>query len=161
MSITKTALSASLLLLASCSSLDDPAQSDDTLDSLGEAELGSTGTEDEASALQPDLFLDFFWDITYTSECPWGGPGFLIVRGRNAGDRDASEFAIQVWDQIETIDYLPSGEQVQVRFDFESGPVSMILAAIDSDDQVIESDETNNELQIVFTPPPRCTPTSD
>jgi hypothetical protein len=161
MSIAKTVLSASLLLLASCSSVDNPKQSDDLLDSPVDIETGSIGTEDDASALLPDLVLDFFWDITYTSECPWGGPGFLIVRGRNAGDRDASEFVIQVWDQIETIEYLPSGEQVQVRFDFESGPVSMILATIDSDDQVMETDETNNEFQIVFTPPPRCTPTSD
>lgn len=161
MSVAKAVLATSLLLLTSCLSVDDPTQSDDSLVSPENIETGSISNEDEASALLPDLVLDFFWNITYTSECPWGGSGFLIIRGRNAGDRDASEFAIQVWDQFEIIDALPSGEQVEVRFDFESGPVSIIEAAVDSDDQVFESDETNNELQIVFTPPPRCTPTSD
>jgi hypothetical protein len=152
-------ISASLFMGASCSSVGDPTQSADALDSPENIEVGPTSAQDETSALLSDLVLDFFWDITYTSDCPWGGPGYLIVRGRNAGGRDASEFAIQVWDQTEIIDALPSGEQVQVRFDFESGPVSNIPAVIDSEDQVFESDEENNELLIIFTPPPRCTPT--
>lgn len=103
--------------------------------------------------------MDFFWDITYTSDCPWDGPGYLIVRGRNIGGQDAFDFQIKVWNDSQLIEVLPSGEQVQARFDFEAGPVGSILAVIDPDDQVFESDEENNEFQIIFTPPPRCTPT--
>ena len=127
---------------------------------------GSTDPKDPPpvvteSTLLPDLVMDYSWQVKYTSECPWGGPGYVIMSGRNVGNSDASEFHIRIWDQLTKIDGLTPGEQAEARADFESGPVGSIPAIIDSEQEVIESDETNNEVLIVFTPPPRCTPEVD
>ncbi len=143
-------------MLAACIPASTPGQSNQSPPARKE---DPSATDPETISLLPDLTLDFFWEITYTSECPWGGPGFLILRGRNIGEGDAEAFGVRVWSETQVVDSLPSGEFLQIRFEFESGPVGSIMALIDPDGQVDESDESNNEFQIIFTPPVRCTPT--
>jgi hypothetical protein len=55
---------------------------------------------------------------------------------------------------------LKAGMTHTVKADFSSGPVGSISSGIDVYDQVRERNEGNNELLIVFTPPPQCTPES-
>ncbi len=39
---------------------------------------------------------------------------------------------------------------------FQAGPIGGINAEVDSAQQFVESDETNDSDMIVVTPPPRC-----
>ena len=47
----------------------------------------------------------------------------------------------------------------EVRMALESGPPSGVIIHVDYENQVVEGNESNNLLQLIFTPPPKCTPT--
>ena len=70
------------------------------------------------------------------------------MRGRNVGAGDANSFHIRVWDQLTLVDGLLQGERVEVRADFESGPVGSIPAFIDSEHEIEESDEDFPNIKI-------------
>ncbi|MFQ5943248.1 MAG: CARDB domain-containing protein [Anaerolineales bacterium] len=152
----KIAIALSLIVLATTACVSTPEADPPTV-TVEPAEVDTPLVSDSSEQL-PDLVMDYTWVVKYTSSCPWGGPGYVIMRGRNIGAGDAASFQIQVWDQLSRVDSLSQGEQVEVRADFESGPVGSIPATIDSENEIEESDEENNEILIVFTPPPKCTP---
>jgi len=41
----------------------------------------------------------------------------------------------------------------------QSGPPSDVIIYVDYENQIVEGNESNNFLQLIFTPPPKCTPT--
>lgn len=145
------------LVIAGCSSSLPPTTTPTPAIAPSEQEEVEPPPVSDPSRL-PDLVMDYSWQVTYTSLCPWGGPGYVIMRGRNVGPGDATSFHIKVWDQLTPVENLKAGDQVEARADFDSGPVGSIPAFIDSEQEVEESDEGNNEVLIVFTPPPKCTP---
>lgn len=144
-----------VVLAGSCAQVDDRGPTPRPTEVSG-TQIVTQASEDNTTL--PDLVMDYSWQVKYTSDCPWGGPGYVIMRGRNIGPVRASEFHIRVWDQLTPIGGLEPGEEAEARADFDSGPVGSIPAMIDSEQEVEESDEGNNEVLIVFTPPPRCTP---
>lgn len=147
-------LNLTVLVAAACVSTPAPTPTATAV----EPEKVETPLVSDLGEQLPDLIMEYSWNVIYTSSCPWGGPGYVIMRGRNIGVGDAASFYIRVWDQLRPVDGLPRGEQVEVRAEFDSGPVGSIPAFIDSENQVEESDEENNEVLIMFTPPPKCTP---
>jgi hypothetical protein len=106
----------------------------------------------------PDLEIGSY-RVTY-DDCPWGGPGTVAVSIDNFGVGDAGPFEVTINNDTTNLDGLGSLEEVEAAVSFESGPVGQINAEVDSAQQVVEVDETNNTYMIVFTPPPPCaTPT--
>ena len=102
----------------------------------------------------PDLEIGSY-NVTY-DDCPWGGPGTVSVSVDNFGVGNAGPFEVTINDQATNLDGLGSLGEVDAAVNFASGPVGGINAEVDSAQQVVESDETNNEYMIVFTPPPPC-----
>lgn len=102
----------------------------------------------------PDLEIGSY-SVTY-DDCPWGGPGTVAVSVDNFGVGDAGPFEVTINDQATNLDGLGSLGEVEAAVSFESGPVGGINAEVDSAQQVVEVDETNNSYMIVFTPPPPC-----
>jgi hypothetical protein len=97
--------------------------------------------------------------VTY-DDCPWGGPGTISVSVDNFGVGSAGPFEVTINNQTTYLAGLGSLEEAEAAVSFESGPVGGINAEVDSAQQVVEVDETNNTYMIVFTPPPPCaTPT--
>ena len=102
----------------------------------------------------PDLEIGSF-NVTY-DDCPWDGPGTVAVSVDNFGVGNAGPFEVTINNQMTNIDGLGSLGEVEAAVSFESGPVAQINAEVDSAQQVVESDESNNSYMIVFTPPPPC-----
>lgn len=106
----------------------------------------------------PDLEIGSY-RVTY-DDCPWGGPGTVAVSIDNFGVGDAGPFEVTINNGTTNLDGLGSLGEAEAAVSFESGPVGQINAEVDSAQQVVEVDETNNTYMIVFTPPPPCaTPT--
>lgn len=106
----------------------------------------------------PDLEISGY-GVVY-DDCPWGGPGSVSVNLDNFGVGDAGPFAVTINEGTTNVAGLGSLEENTASVRFESGPVGSINAEVDSAQQVVEVDETNNTYTIVFTPPPPCaTPT--
>lgn len=106
----------------------------------------------------PDLEIGGY-RVTY-DDCPWGGPGTVAVSIDNFGVGDAGPFEVTINNDTTNLDGLGSLGEAEAAVSFESGPVGGINAEVDSAQQVVEVDETNNTYMIVFTPPPPCaTPT--
>lgn len=102
----------------------------------------------------PDLEIGSY-TVTY-DDCPWGGPGTVAVSIDNFGVGDAGPFEVTINNDTTNLDGLGSLGEVEAAVSFESGPVGQINAEVDSAQQVVEVDETNNTYMIVFTPPPPC-----
>jgi hypothetical protein len=51
---------------------------------------------------------------------------------------------------------LPAGSSADASVQYDS-VLGGITALVDSNDEVIESDETNNAIGVTHTPPPTCT----
>ncbi len=97
--------------------------------------------------------------VTY-DDCPWGGPGTISVSVDNFGVGSAGPFEVTINNQTANLAGLGPLEEGEAAVSFESGPVGGINAEVDSAQQVVEVDETNNSYTIVLTPPPPCaTPT--
>ncbi len=106
----------------------------------------------------PDLEIGSY-SVTY-DDCPWGGPGTVSVSIDNFGVGDAGPFEVTINNDTTNLDGLGSLGEAEAAVSFESGPVGQISAEVDSAQQVVEVDESNNSYMIVFTPPPPCaTPT--
>lgn len=102
----------------------------------------------------PDLEIGSY-TITY-DDCPWGGSGTVSVSVDNFGVGDAGPFEVSINNGTDQIDGLGSLGEAEAAVSFESGPVGGIDAEVDSAQQVVESDESNNSYMILFTPPPPC-----
>ncbi|MAT95524.1 MAG: hypothetical protein CL608_00030 [Anaerolineaceae bacterium] len=106
----------------------------------------------------PDLEIGGY-RVTY-DDCPWGGPGTVAVSIDNFGVGDAGPFEVTINNGTTNLDGLGALGEAEAAVSFESGPVGSINAEVDSAQQVVETDETNNTYMIMFTPPPPCaTPT--
>ncbi len=106
----------------------------------------------------PDLEIGSY-TVTY-EDCPWGGPGTVAVSIDNFGVGDAGPFEVTINNGTTNLDGLGSLGEAEAAVSFESGPIGGINAEVDSAQQVVEVDETNNTYSIMFTPPPPCaTPT--
>lgn len=106
----------------------------------------------------PDLEIGSY-TVTY-DDCPWGGPGTVSVSVDNFGVGDAGPFEVTINNSSTNLDGLSSLGEAEAAVSFSEGPIGGINAEVDSAQQVVEVDETNNSYSIVFTPPPPCpTPT--
>jgi len=106
----------------------------------------------------PDLEIGGY-RVTY-DDCPWGGPGTVAVSVDNYGVGAAGPFEVTINNGSTNLDGLGSLEEAEAAVSFEAGPIGGINAEVDSAQQVVEVDETNNTYSIMFTPPPPCaTPT--
>lgn len=106
----------------------------------------------------PDLEIGSY-RVTY-DDCPWGGPGTVAVSIDNFGVGDAGPFEVTINNDTTSLAGLGSLGEAEAAVSFAEGPVGSINAEVDSAQQVVEVDETNNSYTIVFTPPPPCaTPT--
>ncbi len=106
----------------------------------------------------PDLEIGSY-TVTY-EDCPWGGPGTVAVSVDNYGVGDAGPFEVTINNGTTNLDGLGSLGEAEAAVSFASGPIGGINAEVDSAQQVVEVDETNNTYSIMFTPPPPCaTPT--
>ena len=106
----------------------------------------------------PDLEIGSY-TVTY-DDCPWGGPGTVSVSVDNFGVGAAGPFEVTINNGSTNVDGLGSLEETTASVAFEAGPIGGINAEVDSAQQVVEVDETNNTYTIMFTPPPPCaTPT--
>jgi hypothetical protein len=113
-----------------------------------------TGTPDPT--VLPDLTIPYTWIVVYDDPCPWGSPGTITLKVQNIGNDAAGPFVAAVYDQETDYGGLPAGAEAPLIFKFPSGPVGGIASTADIYDQVMERDEGNNVMQIVFTPPPPC-----
>lgn len=102
----------------------------------------------------PDLEIGGY-TVTY-DDCPWGGPGTVAVSVDNFGVGDAGPFEVTINNSTTNLDGLGSLGEAETAVTFDEGPVGSINAEVDSAQQVVEVDETNNSYTIVFTPPPPC-----
>lgn len=148
---------AGVLYLAACRPLAPTVNPNGTESSSGRASPPTTRAG--RTAALPDLVMDYFWQIRYTDLCPWGSPGQVVLRGRNVGTAEAGAFVVQVWEQQVEVIGVDAGAEFEIEAGFTSGPVGSIDAAADAADEILELDEENNQVWIVFTPPPECTPT--
>lgn len=114
----------------------------------------ATGTPDPA--ILPDLTIPYDWRIDYDDPCPWGSSGTITLTVQNIGSGDAGLFVASMFDEESSYDSLPAGGEAPLVYDFLNGPVGNIDSEVDIYDQVVEGNETNNVMMIVFTPPPPC-----
>ena len=106
----------------------------------------------------PDLEIGSY-TVIY-DDCPWGGPGTVSVSVDNFGVGAAGPFEVTINNGSTNVDGLGSLEETTASVTFDAGPIGSINAEVDSAQQVVEVDETNNTYTIMFTPPPPCaTPT--
>ena len=106
----------------------------------------------------PDLEIGSY-TVIY-DDCPWGGPGTVSVSVDNFGVGEAGPFEVTINNGSTNVDGLGSLEETTASVTFDAGPIGSINAEVDSAQQVVEVDETNNTYTIMFTPPPPCaTPT--
>ena len=129
--------------------------------SCGETAVPATETPTIPPTLAtqlPDLEIGSY-TVTY-DDCPWGGPGTVSVSVDNFGVGAAGPFEVTINNGSTNVDGLGSLEETTASVAFEAGPIGGINAEVDSAQQVVEVDETNNTYTIMFTPPPPCaTPT--
>ncbi|MEZ4594131.1 MAG: CARDB domain-containing protein [Chloroflexota bacterium] len=111
-------------------------------------------TETPTAAPLPDLTIGYY-TVNY-DDCPWGGPGTMSVNVANVGAGDAGAFEVTINNGTTNVDGLGSLGETTASVPFAAGPVGGINAEVDSSQQVVEVDETNNSYNIVFTPPPPC-----
>jgi subtilase family serine protease len=113
-----------------------------------------TGTP--GSGNLPDLAFAYYV-VTYTGECPWGGPGEVTMVVDNLGTADAGPFDVVINGETTRVtEGIPAGGQAEATITFKSGPVGGVDAEADPANEVMESNETNNTYMILFTPPPPC-----
>lgn len=104
----------------------------------------------------PDLTIPYTFHIDYDNTCPWGSPGTITVWVENVGTNHAGPFIAAIFPEETQFAGLLVGEQAPLVYHFSSGPVGSIYAEADTQNQVLESDENNNIMQIMMTPPPPC-----
>lgn len=102
----------------------------------------------------PDLAYQGY-QIQYFG-CPWGSPGEIIASLGNIGSSGAGAFVVKIRDQYVSVEGLPAGSWVDTSVSFEKGPLGGMDIRVDFYNDVLESDESNNFYNILFTPPPPC-----
>ena len=102
----------------------------------------------------PDLGIASF-GVTYYG-CPWGGPGKIMARVVNVGEADAGHFAVDINFIRTTVDGVEAGGYRDPSVEFSSGPIGSIGILVDSEGEVWESNEGNNFIGVIYTPPPPC-----
>jgi len=126
---------------------------------LGEADVTITTqktlNKPVISTALPDLMTDIY-SIRYFG-CPWGDPGEVRGWVKNIGDGNAGPFQVEINSGTTTLPGLESGNAVWASVPFASGPVGRVNIYVDPNNQVQETDKSNNQYHIVFTPPPTCT----
>lgn len=105
----------------------------------------------------PDLSVSRF-GISYYG-CAWDQPGHINVEVSNIGQVDAAFFFVDIMGTHFPVTALAANKKTELTYEFPSGPVASLFVFADSEQQVTESDETNNRLTIIYTPPPFCTST--
>lgn len=140
-------LASILLLFIGCG--DQPTATDTPV-----APTPTTGIPPTLSTQLPDLEITGY-QVLY-DDCPWGGPGQISVVVNNYGVADAGPFAVLINGETTMVEGLTVLNETDTAVTFLSGPVGAINAEVDSAQQVVESDETNNLYSIIFTPPPPC-----
>ena len=103
----------------------------------------------------PDLAVRGHQVMFNPGTCGWNG-GQITVWFDNIGEADAGPFTVSIEGQGVRLDELPAGSSADAsaQYNFVLGGVT---ALVDSNDEVIESDETNNAIGVTHTPPPTCT----
>lgn len=127
-----------------------------TINPVTPEQTPSPSVQPPDGAMLPDLVAGYY-RVEY-DDCPWGGPGTITIHIDNQGNAGASPFNVLIEDtETVLISGLAAGEQTDAGIKFDSGPVGYVAFAVDPENQVAESDETNNDYKIIFTPPPPCT----
>ncbi|MCB0037199.1 MAG: PKD domain-containing protein [Anaerolineales bacterium] len=121
---------------------------------LADGRATFTPTPTGTSAALPDL--SFRYHQVIYEDCPWGGPGSVVMRVQNTGSSIEQNFMVAINGDTDELPGLAAAQESDAVVYFESGPVGSIYALADSTGIITESDESNNAYQIIFTPPPPC-----
>jgi hypothetical protein len=126
---------------------------------LGEGDVAITAQtilkKPVISTQLPDLMADEY-DVRYFG-CPWGDPGEVRGWVKNIGDGNAGPFEIEINSGTTTLPGLESGVGAWASVPFSSGPVGGVNINVDPNHKLQETDKSNNQYDILFTPPPTCT----
>jgi hypothetical protein len=76
---------------------------------------------------------------------------------KNIGDGNSGSFDVKINGGMTTLPALRSGIGAWASVPFDSGPVGGVEINVDPDNKIQETDKSNNQYQIIFTPPPHCT----
>lgn len=125
-----------------------------TATQLGEEAELMTETPSPDETTLPDLAIQGY-RVVY-DDCPWGGAGSVSIGVVNGGAAVVEPFQLEVNNSVVEVMGIAAEATSEGVIRFEAGPVGGINAAVDSTDVIAESDESNNEYQILFTPPPPC-----
>jgi hypothetical protein len=115
---------------------------------------GAPGATSEQIDL-PDLAVKGHRVVFNPGTCGWNG-GQITVSLDNIGEADAGPFTVFIEGQVVRLNELPAGSSADASVQYDS-VLGGITALVDSNDEVIESDETNNAIGVTHTPPPTCT----
>jgi hypothetical protein len=113
------------------------------------------GTPTPFGNMLPDLTVPGV-QVIY-SGCPWDQPGHIRVPVQNIGNSDAVSFIVDIHSKFFSVSTLPPQEEIVLTREFSRGPVGAVFIFADSNQQVVESNEDNNEFIIIYTPPLYCT----
>lgn len=117
--------------------------------------LHQYGTPTPFGNLLPDLTVPGV-QVTYYG-CPWDQPGHVRVPVQNIGNSDTGSFIVDIHSKFFPVSTLPAQEEIVLTREFSRGPVGAVFVFADSNQQVVESNEDNNEFRIIYTPPLYCT----
>lgn len=118
-----------------------------------------TPTPSSTTQPLPDLTITNH-HVSYFAPCPWDGGGQLTMTVHNIGFGTLLPFITTINGQEISLAGIANGATKDVTISFANGPIGSIDAEVDSDQEIVESNESNNEYRISFTPPPPCTPTA-
>jgi hypothetical protein len=113
------------------------------------------GTPTPTDSPLPDLMVSGLGQVHYG--CAWDQPGYLSGQIRNQGDAPAGSFFVDINAVSIPVTSLTENDEVLVTVDIGPGHVPAVRVYADSKQQVHESNENNNVLQIMYTPPLPCT----
>jgi len=142
-------------------------------DAAGESPPGSQLVKDQASGVYLPCIWHYFGTPTPTDfrlpdltaggvgityyGCPWDQPGHVSISVSNIGNGDAGYFIVDFHSKTYPVVTLAAQEGIVLTREFSRGPVGAVFVYADSKQQVVESNEDNNEFRIIYTPPLYCT----
>jgi hypothetical protein len=117
----------------------------------------TTSNKPVISTALPDLMVENgYYSVRYFG-CPWGDPGEVRGWVKNIGEGNAGPFEVEINSGTTTLPGLESGVGVWASVPFASGPVGGVNINVDPNHKLQETNKSNNQYNILFTPPPTCT----
>jgi len=114
-----------------------------------------TPTPTPTQIMLPDLTVPFAGVGFYG--CPFDQPGNISALISNIGPGDAGFFLVDIIGTDFPVTELNANNYIEITAEIDPGPLGMLWVYADSEQDVPESDETNNQFELKYTPPLYCT----